>query len=294
MSQEELISDVVSIRQYRRYLNGESDIPFPVVDVLCERLGIQTISLIKEMEAARAEETRKIDSLYNSSSSPTSSGIDESILSIKESEIIDPENKLLFKHSLLLINQIQCKLSNESFVEKNKELLGYPKFRKKTIFTMVEILIMSKILELIDSQKEANEIYEKILNQLNSETTFLNDQFSQSTNIAIFRLAKYSGMKKKFNEVITFCDLGIKKNIKSSSYYLMDYFYYFQSLAYYNLQQFKEFENSLIKCYYILKFEGNQTKFEAFSKWIFKDFDLNFEEFAMNFENKRTKENEGS
>jgi hypothetical protein len=283
MSQEELIFDVVSIRQYRRYLNGESDIPFPVVDVLCERLGIQTITLIKEMEAARVEETRKIDLFYNLSSGPTYSEHTDKLLSLKEDEIIDPENKLLFRHSILIFEQNQGKMSRDIFVEKNKELLGYPKFRKKTIFTMVEILILSKILEFVESAKEANEIYEKVLNQLNSEATFLNDQFSQTINIALFRLAKYSGMKKKFEDVITFCEIGIKRNTKSSSYYLMDYFYYFLSLAYFHLERFNDFENSLIKCYHILNFEANPLKIDLFSKWILKDFDVNLNAFAAKY-----------
>jgi transcriptional regulator with XRE-family HTH domain len=286
MSQEELINDVVSIRQYRRYLNGESDIPFPVVDVLCERLGIQTITLIKEMEAARAEETKKIDELYNSVLNSINSESNRIISTLKDFEIIDPENRLLYRHSVLLLDYSLAKVSKESYVEKNKELLGFPKFKKKTIFTMVEILILSNILDFFESIKEPNEIYEKILAQLNSEATFLNDQFSQTINIALFRLAKYSGMKKKFEDVITFCNIGINRNIKSSSYYLMDYFYYFLSLSYFHLEKFDEFESALIKCYHILNFEGNLLKIDLFSKWISKDFDVNLNEFAIKFNQK--------
>jgi hypothetical protein len=283
MSQEELIFDVVSIRQYRRYLNGESDIPFPVVDVLCEKLGIQTISLIKEMEAARADETKKIDSLYNSALGSLKNESLDNLLLIKENQIIDPENRLLFKHTAILFDINLGKITKDSFVERNKELLGYPKFRKKTIFTMVEILILSSFLDFLNSTKEANEIYEKILTQLNSEATFLNDQFSQTINIALFRLAKYSGMKKKFEDVITFCEIGINRNTKSSSYYLMDYFYYFLSLAYFHLEKFNDFENSLIKCYHILNFEANPLKIDLFSKWIMKDFDVNLNAFATKY-----------
>jgi len=61
MSQESFTTGITSLRQYRRYLSGESDLPFQVIDQLCDRLGIQTINLIRELETARIEESKEID-----------------------------------------------------------------------------------------------------------------------------------------------------------------------------------------------------------------------------------------
>ena len=65
ISQELFTNGITSLRQYRRYLSGESDIPFQVIDQLCDRLGIQTINLIRELETARIQESKDVDAFYN-------------------------------------------------------------------------------------------------------------------------------------------------------------------------------------------------------------------------------------
>ena len=55
ISQESLAQGITSLRQYRRYMNGESEIPFQIIDQLCDRLGIKTINLIREIETSRKD-----------------------------------------------------------------------------------------------------------------------------------------------------------------------------------------------------------------------------------------------
>jgi len=286
ISQEDFVSDVVSIRQYRRYLNGESDIPYPVMDVLCDKLGIQTITLLKELETARNEETAKIDQLHNSLFAQNFDLFDKLNSSINESEIIDPENKLFYNHILLQYQLKQSLLNKVAYVEKSKELLGFPKFKKKTLYTMIEIHILASMLDYIESQKEVDSIFEKLIEQLSGDKLHLNDQYSHTVNIALFRLAKYSGIKERYQDVIHFCELGIKRNIKKTNFYLMDYFYYFSALSYFRLGDLEMYEAMLFKCFNVLYFEDLKSNIVKFTRWINKDFDIAFEDFAQQYINK--------
>ena len=283
MSQEDFVSDVVSIRQYRRYLNGESDIPYPVMDVLCDKLGIQTITLLKELEAARHEETEKIDSLYNSLFLQAYGEFERISSSIQDDEIIDPENKLFYHHILLQYQLKNGQITRETFVDKSKELLGYPKFKKKTLYTIIEIHILAFMLDYIDSKKESESIFNKLIEQLNEEKIHLNDSYSHAINIALFRLAKFSGVHQKLHDVIHFCQIGISRNLKISSYYMLDYFYYYAALAYYRLGECSNFETMLFKCFNVLHLEADKGSIEKFTRWINKDFDIEFDRFAVEY-----------
>ncbi len=283
MSQEDFVSDVVSIRQYRRYLNGESDIPYPVMDVLCDKLGIQTITLLKELEAARIEETAKIDQLHNNLFVQNYDVIEKSIDTIDDSQIIDPENRLFYNQIMLQYQLKRGKITKETYVEKCKELLGFPKFKKKTLYTLIEIHVLASMLDYIESKKESESIFNKLIEQLGDDRLHLNDQYSHTINIALFRLAKYSGIKERYQDVIYFCDLGIRRNLKKNNFYLMDYFFYFSSLSHYRLGHLEQHETMLFQCFNILYFEGIKSNIDKFTRWINKDFNIEFDRFAVEY-----------
>lgn len=294
ISQESFVTDVVSIRQYRRYLNGESDIPFPVVDVLCMKLGIQTIDLLRELETERVLETSKMIHFYNLIANGYFDEAQSFIDQTKQDQIIDPENKTLFLHGITQMKTLKGELSKPESFKLNKSLLGYPKFSKKTIFTEVEMLIMSSLLDYSENSTETSEIYFKLKNYLSDRSMITSLKQTSSINLTLFRLAKYTGRNKQFEEVIEYCKTGIKNNIATRSFYLMDYFFYFSALASYRLGDMENYEYSLIKCFNVLHFEGIEKKIEKFTNLINSDFSIHFQDFVLNYYKQKLQDTEGT
>ncbi len=97
------------------------------------------------------------------------------------------------------------------------------------------------------------------------------------------RLSKMHGMYKDFNQVIKLCDIAVERGKENKQYYLWEYFYYYKALAYFRLEDFRNFELNLFRCYNVLHMEGNNKKIEKFTSWIEKDFDIVFHTFIMKY-----------
>lgn len=294
ISQESFVSDVVSIRQYRRYLNGESDIPFPVVDVLCLKLGIQTIDLLRELETERLLESSQMINFYNWIANSSLQEAQAFINQTNPDQIIDPENRMLFNHGIAMMKTQIGTITKQENYKINRNLLGYPKFSKKTIFTEVEMLIMSSLLDYSDNPTETVEIYTKLKRHLSDRSIVLSSTQTTSINLTLFRLAKYSGRNKQFEDVIEYCKIGIENNFAVRSFYLMDYFFYFSALAFYRLGNMENYEMMLIKCFNVLHFEGIDKKIEKFTSLINSDFSIHFQDFVLNYFKQALEDSKGT
>lgn len=290
ISQEIFTNGIVSLRQYRRYLSGESDIPFQVADKLSDRLGVQTINLLGEIEAARFEEKRKVDKFYNSVVNNSKDDVQSMITYFQNLEFIDPENKVLFLHGLSLYLLITEQDTRSVTVQKNKELIAYPSILKRTIITLNEMVILSSILDYSDDPIDNQEISDRLKQFLENRSFVIGTGHEPIFNLVLFRLARYSGKNNMFGDVINYCTMGIERNHSHKFYYLLDYYYYYSALAYYRLGQMDNFQTTLIKCFNVLQSEGNEKKTQKFEAMIKRDFNINFKEFVVNYYQNQTEE----
>jgi transcriptional regulator with XRE-family HTH domain len=292
ISQEAFTDDVTSIRQYRRYLSGESDIPFQIVAKLTSKLGVKTDSLLREFEVARIEETSIINKLYNLAVNYSQDEFMEISKRIPLDHIIEHSNRLMYQHSIIINKMFTKKITKLEAANENAKLINYPKMLNQLVMTSVEMLILSSFLDLFDeSQHQA--IIEKITDYIKDQTTVISGGNEKFYSLVLARLAKYMGVTQDFESVIAYCKQGITRNIESKSYYLMDYFYYYSSLAYYRLGNTVEYEKNLVSCFNVLQFEGNEKKIEKFRNLIDHDFDISFELFVTNYyQNRQNKAKE--
>jgi len=290
ISQEIFTNGIVSLRQYRRYLSGESDIPFQVADKLSERLGVQTINLLGEIEATRFEEKRKVDKFYNSVVNNSKDDVLSMITYFENLQFIDPENKVLFLHGLSLYMLITDQDTRSVTVQKNKDLIAYPAILKRTIITLNEMVILSSILDYSDDPNDTQEISEKLKQYLENRSFVIGTGHEPIFNLVLFRLARYSGKNNLFGDVINYCTMGIERNHSHKFYYLLDYFYYYSALSYYSLGDIPNYELMLVKCFNVLQTEGNQKKITKFTLLINEDFNINFKEFVVSYYQNQTQE----
>jgi len=282
ISQETFTEDVVSIRQYRRYLSGESDIPFQMIAKLTSKLGVKTDSLLREFEVAKNEETALINKLYNLAISYQYDEFIKTSSKIPLDHIIEFSNRVMYQHSIILNNLLAKKITIEEAASANARLINYPKILTQQLMTTVEMLILSSLLDL-SNPSEHQQIVEKIVEFVNDKSVVISGGNEKIFTLVLQRLAKYMGVLKDYENVIKYCKSGIKRNIDMYSFYLLDYFYYYNALANYRLGNFEEYEKNIVSCFNILQIDIANKKMERFTKWINKDFDINFEEFVVNY-----------
>jgi len=281
ISQESFTEGIVSLRQYRRYINGESDLPFQVLDLLTERLGIQTINLLREIEYAKIEESKKVEKLYNFMSNNSYDEFNKLYNELKNREFIDHENEIVYKHSVTYSQLKKGLISKETALKMNSELINYPKIMKQTVYTIAEMLVLNSIADLVEPKKESSQILEILKSYIFDDKFATNSNYQTSYNILLFHLSKQYGKNEKYEDVISLCKIGISKNASIRSFYLNDYFYYFLALSYYRLGNFKEYEDSLVSCFNTIQIENNKQKYDKFSNLIQSDFNIDFTEFVI-------------
>ncbi len=280
ISQELFVMNVISLRQYRRYLKGESDIPYTVVNQLSSKVGMKTDAILREFEIAKVEETNKMNKLYNFAVNYDHVNFTEFSKSISIEHIIEPVNILLFKHSSMLDEYYKRKLTTEEMRDMSINLVNYPGVLDQGVINTIELLILTFLMDVMPLI-EQNRIIDKISQYLNDSKIIVSGGNEKVLTLILARLAKHSGIIESYQQVIRFCNIAINRNKTLLSYYLMDYLYYYKSLAYYKLEDQKQFEISLNKCFNILEFDGNALKTQKFINLINEDYQIDFKNYIL-------------
>jgi len=293
ISQEAFTDEIVSLRQYRRYLSGESDIPFQVIHQLTVKLGVKTDSLLRDFDYAKVLESELIINMYNNVVNYNFEEYIKAYKNVPLEHIIENNNRLLYQYSHVLYLYFTKKLTLEEAAQANVKLVNYPKILNQQMVTSIELLILSSFLDFLDESHHEN-IINKIEMYIKDKSILISDANEKIYVFVLAKLAKHLGINGDLEGVITYCSIGIEKNTELKSYYLMDYFYYYSALAYYSLGQMQNYETFVVKCFNVLHFEGNESKIKKFRDLIKEDFNIEFEDYVLDhyLQRRETKKNQ--
>jgi transcriptional regulator with XRE-family HTH domain len=286
ISQESFLYGVVSVRQYRRYLRGESDVPFSIISQLAAKLGLKTDTILREFEVAKVEETTKMTSLYNFAVNYDHENFAKLVKTISIEHIIEPSNVLLYKHSIMLNDYNSRKISAEQIRRMSIDLINYPSVLEQGVLNTMELIVLIFLIDVLP-REDQNKIIENITLYLNDSRVIVAGGNERVLTLILAKLAQHAGILESYEQVIKFCNLAINRNRKLHSFYNMEYLYYYKSLAYYKLGNQEKFENALTKCFNILEFEGNENKTKKFINLINEDYDIDFQSYVLDLYTKR-------
>lgn len=286
ISQENFTADIVSLRQYRRYISGESDVPFQVVHKLASKIGVKTDNLLREFEVAKNEETRKINHLFSLVANYDHEEFVKQAKKIPLSQIIELNNKLLYEYCQLLNMYSMNRLSKQEVGRKNAELIDYPRILKTDVLTSVEMLILTSLLDYVD-QIYHEKIIDKVLVFIEDSSTVISGGNEKMYTYSLVRISKFFGIHEEYDNVVKFCNMGVRHNLHAKSYFLMEYFYYYMALSCYRLGRIDQYEDMLAKCFNAIHLEGNQKKIDKFTKLIEDDFKIVLSDFIAEYYKKK-------
>ncbi len=283
LTQEDFVDGVVSLRQYQRYRSGECEIPYEKIEAFANKLGIPSRKLINQFEQAKNIQAKLLNQFYNAVANRDYENIQDLKNEIAKDVIIDEEKKTYFNHALILDDFIQKRISEDEAFEKTMNLIDYPEILKQDYFTDIEVLILSSLLNYLKLPRR-NTLLQRLTDLFDNESSIMSGGYDDVMHaLILMRLSKSHGIVKNFSEVIRFCDLGISKGMERKTYHLWEYFYYYKALAYFRLEDYVNYEDSLFRCYNVLHMEGNKKKIELFTGYIEKDFNINFHNFVLNY-----------
>lgn len=289
MTLEDLTHDIVSIRQFRRYIRGEYQMPQIVFNNLSIRLGFKPEHILLEFEALKLQETKKMNSLHNAVVNKDFIVAKKMIDDIDENYIIEKNNLIMFKFSKLLMDYYQKNISPEFFVDQIKELINYDSLFDKMILSSTEVILLTSLLP-IESFNQKDKVVLLLEKFISKQKTIVSGHNDRLILLCLYYLSDYYGTQGKFHDVIKFCIKGIEFcNYLKYSYLLHD-FYYYAALAYYYLKDQDNCDHMLFKCYCVLHSETNEAKQKNYYRMIETDFNIKYDVFIRDYMNKKIKQ----
>ncbi|PKK89393.1 MAG: hypothetical protein CVV62_01400 [Tenericutes bacterium HGW-Tenericutes-7] len=278
----DFIENIVSLRQYKRYLYGTSEMPYKIFIKLCDKLKWNPMNILNELDQKKIAQLQTLDKFYNYVVSYNFDEASKLVNILKNTVFVDTNFETYFKIGLLLMEYWKSPTNPVSYANRCIELINYPIIMKNELFNPIELLALSVLLNFIQGN-EKFDIIVKLENVLNSPNFhFLGKDFYVIQYIYV-KLAKEYGIQKNDKKVIDLCEKSIKLAKLNYSYFNLDYLYYYLSLAYRNfdnVQKAHYYINLLIE---VIDFQDNESKKNKFEHLIQSDFGFTFTSFKINY-----------
>lgn len=280
MTQEDLLHDIVSMRQYRRYMNGDSTMSYVILDKLARRLDFDAELIIMEFEAEKISQKQLISNLYNTVVARNHDKAKQLFNTIDVSHIIASNDLLLFNHSKNMFEYFNGKISQIDTIEITKELVEFDKLLKRKALSSSELLILVSFF-YFDSFKEINLIAEKLASYVENNITIVTGHNIKVVTLILEELARFFSISENYERMLYYSLEGIKYSLSVRSFYLLDTLYYFAAASSHELEKIEQRNDFLKKCYILLMIDNNKTKQLRF-KQIFKNrFNIDVNELLI-------------
>jgi hypothetical protein len=280
VTQEAFVSDIVSVRQYRRYLRGLSIIPESLLRLFASRLDTTVDRLIHHFEETKAEQKKAIHDFHNSIVNYDYKVASLLRKKIDRRHIILSDSQLVYDFALLLEKFQLKKLSSSDIIQNIMVLVGYPEVLNASSLSSATVLVVSSLMNYPEF-KDQERLIDRLMTYLKQTEIIYSSQIDRNYVLTLFRISRYHGVQEDYTKVIELCDMGIQYSLDRMSMYMLDYFYYFKALAYHKLNNLSQYEEMVFKCYTLVHSIGTPAKVKKFTDMIETDFKISLDEFSI-------------
>lgn len=277
ITQEDFLHGVVSMRQYRRYLRGDSSMSYSLIEQLAKRLGFDSEMIILELETEKLKQTQQISNLYNLVVSRSLEKAYQQFQTIDYDRIISEKDQLLYNHSVNMFNFFSGKVNQKLTIERTKDLIELPKLLKKKAMSSSELLTLVSFF-FFDEYKEINIIAEKLASYIENNITIVTGHNIKVVTLVLEELSRYFSISENYEKMLYYAEEGIKYANTVRSYYLLETLYFFAAAASFELDLIKQRNDYLKKCYIVLMIEGNEVKMQRYRDNFKQNFDVDIKD----------------
>ncbi len=276
IAQTDFIHGIVSMRQYQRYKKGLSSIPNEKIVKFSRRLGYSEKLILVQFEKVKVAQLHKINDYYNSVVNKNQSEIEQHEAEIKKMMLISQDCQKYHSYALIIKALNNKLIGIADAIKSASELVDYPAVLQQHYYSDIDVLVLSFLVGYFSGEKQT-ELLNKLYEIYQNSDRILVSGTQNINTLILTKIARLHGIKKEYDKVLYYCNLGLKEGNLHKQYYLWEHFYYYLALAYFRLQDFENYRQALVNCYYVLQLDKNPSKIERFSKLIETDFNIDFE-----------------
>lgn len=278
ITRESFIDGIMSIRQYQRYVNGESSLNNEKLFKLIDNLGMNFLNVHKLYILRATEEGPRLRIIYKEIVSENYKLAKEMISKISIDDFNDEYNKSFFELCNLLLARRLKTMPSNLIVDKLKKLIGYPKCMKNKIISFVEYIsyldISSNSLDNGDDIIILNFLYDKIKgNNITSDS--LNSLYLPSTYAHV---SQRLGVIKEYKKSLLIAQKGIDFCVKCDSLNSLSHLFFYKALSLRLLDRNPESIIAAKKSFNLLDIENKEHKTKSFIRIFEKSFNMKIDE----------------
>lgn len=278
ISREEFIDGIISIRQYQRYVNGESSLNNEKLFKLVDKLGMNFFNVHKLYFKKTKDEIVKLYEIYDEISKGKLIVGSELLSKVSIDDFNDVYSKSFFKLVELLLLLKSKKLPDSLVIDRLKDLIGYPNCLENKIINFVEyvayIHISSFSSDKYDDKRILNYLYDKIRNN-NISSDAISIQHIPSTYAHISRRL---GVIGEYDKSLKIAQNGIDWCIKYESHNALAHLLMYKAISLHSLDRLEEALLPAKKAFSLLFVTGNKTTTSSFTKMFEKNFNMRVSE----------------
>lgn len=276
ISQEEFLSGVISPRQYQRYRKGECEIPMSVISSFCKKLGITEKKFFNQYDLFDINESNNIREYFNSVLSRNFNKSNDFEDYFCKNSIISSERRKLYNVAKRLKKFYLKEIDSVTFVNSIYTYIGIDEILKRDIVSDINSYLLGLVLEY--SELYSNRIINFFSRIYKNEKVLLSGNNRLADLQVIYWLCKTTGRLGNYNEVLSFVEKAYFIQKRYKVYYLVEYFLYYECLAYYYLEKLDKFLVVFTKLVLYINYKSEEVK-HNFSEKIMYEFKIDVDDF---------------
>ncbi len=284
MSRENLCEEVMSIRNYQRFINEEVNVSNDKLSKLIDRLSLDYFT-VREISRYRGEGRYTVlHNVYNLMQANSDEKAYQILLEINLEDIESDYTKLFYQYLKIDLERQLHKISQEDAVNQLKELIHYPRILDYEVLNFIELNVLV-ILNLHYSKLEddtiAQFLYQFLLNE-NLPEKGLSESFLPSLYAST---AQSLGTFKQYEQALEISDKGIKECMRLKLFNTLHQLFFFKALSHNKLNQDTKALETLQRLYALLHTLNEPDKTVEYQNNIAAIF---HKEITISFHNKDT------
>ena len=273
ITREDFVDGVVSLRQYYRFIKGESSLKNESINALLEKLEISSMFAYEKFRRKTDNNYSNLINVYNELYKNNYDEAEQLFNTIILSDLSSLSNIKIYDFLKIKLDKQFKRISKKESVERILTMMDYPNILNKDTLSFIElsciIFVQDDLIKKGD-YRIASYTYDILSKEEELQTTEHKDYilpFQISTIKSLGKIGKYKESLNMSEKLIEEFEVYTALNIYASGIY-------FKAMNERNLYKDERYKTTLIKLFCLLKSQKNKQFGNEFKDLINKHFNI--------------------
>jgi hypothetical protein len=272
ITREDLVKDIVSLRQYYRFIKGESTLKSDTILKLLQRIEFDRSFFYEYFERTSNREFQQLQEIYKYLYRDMIAEAYSAYKEIDPNDLVLGSNKKYYEFITQVLLSKQNKQSYDTSAKAILKLIDYPEILNKKFLTHLEknCLVFSTNYLMVNKDYRIATLFYQVTKTEDENPWLIYEHLVPFRTLT----AKCLGMTEEHEKAYEILQNAEEHFFVKGDYLPMINLYYYKAVEERKLYSDKRYKKSLQKVFHMLRIAENEGYEERYSKAIEKHFNL--------------------